>query len=167
MDHSDDLSLNGTSYQYSKFGKLGLNSRGRTAGRDKRKVSFLSRSRILILRKFRRICHRQKLVRWDCRGHNLRFNALLTSCRQMSKKKKHRGGVQTSRVESVDRNYWMTDPAKMPVLISITRFAEGNMGKHRKNTVAKLGRHLVNCPLPTGVKLCEKVVRKSMMESRE
>ena len=28
--------------------------------------------------------------------------------------------------------------------------------KNKKNTMAKLGRHLVSCPLLIGVKLCEK-----------
>ena len=49
--------------------------------------------------------------------------------------------------------------ARMQVMISITRFTEGNMGKHTKNTVAKLGLHLVSCPLRTGVKLCKKFDR--------
>ena len=55
----------------------------------------------------------------------------------------------------------------MPLLISITEFTEGNMGKHRKNIVAKLCRHLVSCPLRTRVKFCTKVDCTSMMKSRE
>ena len=39
--------------------------------------------------------------------------------------------------------------------------------KNRKNTVAKLGQHLVSCPLRAGVKLCEKVDCTLMMKSRE
>ena len=39
--------------------------------------------------------------------------------------------------------------------------------QHRKNTLAKLGRHLVSCSLRIGVKLCVKVDRTSIMKSRE
>ena len=46
MDRSDDLSL--TWYKLTIFGELGLNNRGRTAARDRPKVSFPSLSRILI-----------------------------------------------------------------------------------------------------------------------
>ena len=39
--------------------------------------------------------------------------------------------------------------------------------KNRKNTAAKLGRHLVICPWRTGMNLCKKVEGTSMMKSRE
>ena len=41
-----------------------------------------------------------------------------------------------------------------------------NIGYTQKITVAKLGQHLVCCPWRTGVKLCKKVDRTSMMKSR-
>ena len=41
------------------------------------------------------------------------------------------------------------------------------IGQHRKNTFAKLGRHLVSCSLRAGMEICVKVDRTSMMKSRE
>ena len=41
------------------------------------------------------------------------------------------------------------------------------MGQNRKITVAKFGLQLVSCLWRTGVKLCKKVDRTSMMKSSE
>ena len=59
MDRADDQSL--TWFRLPIFGELGLNNRGRTAARDKRKVSFPSQSRI-------RIQCRLVTVVFVCRG---------------------------------------------------------------------------------------------------
>ena len=59
MDRLNDLTLSW--YKLPIFGELGLNNRGRTAARDKRKVSFPSQSRI-------RIQCRLVTVVFVCRG---------------------------------------------------------------------------------------------------